>query len=72
MQMELQWMVMSCDPNRPERETCEELPVQDKKIHFKIGISSNCELLHSLRGNKFNRPALRRVLLVYRDSTAPP
>lgn len=25
-----------------------------------------------LRGNKFNRPALRRVLLVYRDSTAPP
>jgi len=49
--MELQWMVMSCDPNRPERETCEE-----------------CRL----RGNKFNRPALRRVLLVYRDSTAPP
>ena len=29
-QIELQWMVMSCDPARPERETCEELPVSTK------------------------------------------
>ncbi|PRD34818.1 UNVERIFIED_CONTAM: Collagen alpha-1(IX) chain [Trichonephila clavipes] len=26
--LELQWMVMSCDPTRPERETCDELPVR--------------------------------------------
>ncbi|KAI1295464.1 Collagen alpha-1(XXI) chain [Halotydeus destructor] len=24
--IDLQWMVMSCDPTRPERETCDELP----------------------------------------------
>ncbi|CAG0917883.1 unnamed protein product, partial [Notodromas monacha] len=25
--IDLQWMVMNCDPTRPERETCDELPV---------------------------------------------
>jgi len=27
LQIDLQWMVLSCDPTRPERETCDELPV---------------------------------------------
>jgi hypothetical protein len=26
--IDLQWMVMACDPNSVERETCDELPVQ--------------------------------------------
>ena len=25
--IDLQWMVMACDPNSVERETCDELPV---------------------------------------------
>src|SRR5207249_4668700 len=25
--LDLQWMVLSCDPTRPERGTCEEVPV---------------------------------------------
>lgn len=27
LQIDLQWMVINCDPTRPERETCDELPV---------------------------------------------
>ena len=27
MPIDLQWMVMTCDPESVERETCEELPV---------------------------------------------
>lgn len=27
VQIDLQWMVLNCDPTRPERETCNELPV---------------------------------------------
>ncbi len=26
--IDLQWMVMSCDPESVERETCDELPVR--------------------------------------------
>ena len=33
--IELQWMVMSCDPNRPERETCEELPVINPNLQMR-------------------------------------
>ena len=28
MPIDLQWMVMTCDPESVERETCEELPVR--------------------------------------------
>ena len=31
MPIDLQWMVMTCDPQSVERETCDELPVSDKK-----------------------------------------
>jgi len=27
LQIDLQWMVLSCDPERPQRETCGEIPV---------------------------------------------
>ena len=27
--IDLQWMVMACDPNSVERETCDELPVSE-------------------------------------------
>ena len=27
--IDLQWMVMTCDPQSVERETCDELPVSD-------------------------------------------
>ena len=33
--IDLQWMVMTCDPQSVERETCDELPVSDKKIPLK-------------------------------------
>ena len=29
--IDLQWMVMACDPNSVERETCDELPVSEEK-----------------------------------------
>ena len=45
--IDLQWMVMTCDPQSVERETCDELPVSDnkKKNHFK---NHNCNnyILH--------------------------
>jgi hypothetical protein len=25
--IDLQWMVLSCDPTKPERDSCDELPV---------------------------------------------
>ena len=28
--IDLQWMVMACDPNSVERETCDELPVSEE------------------------------------------
>lgn len=31
-QIDLQWMVLNCDPTRPERETCNELPVNNNHI----------------------------------------
>ena len=36
--IDLQWMVMACDPNSVERETCDELPVseEDKEKEVKI------------------------------------
>ena len=30
--IDLQWMVMACDPNSVERETCDELPVSVEDI----------------------------------------
>ena len=30
MPIDLQWMVMTCDPESVERETCEELPVNTR------------------------------------------
>ena len=30
--IDLQWMVMACDPESVERETCDELPVRFLKI----------------------------------------
>jgi hypothetical protein len=32
--IDLQWMVMACDPNSVERETCDELPVISTIIIF--------------------------------------
>ncbi len=29
--IDLQWMVMTCDPSSVERETCDELPVSTRK-----------------------------------------
>ena len=34
MPIDLQWMVMTCDPQSVERETCDELPVSDKKWYL--------------------------------------
>ena len=34
--IDLQWMVMACDPNSVERETCDELPVSEDKYGDKI------------------------------------
>lgn len=28
LKIDLQWMVLTCDPMRDERETCKELPVR--------------------------------------------
>ena len=42
--IDLQWMVMTCDPQSVERETCDELPVSDnnnKKNPFKIHNCNN-------------------------------
>lgn len=47
---------MSCDPTRPERETCEEIPVRRKKIslnstnvyHFFLNRLEVLLLLHQL------------------------
>jgi hypothetical protein len=39
-QIDLQWMVMNCDPTRPERETCDELPVSNPLAWF---FEKNCE-----------------------------
>ena len=33
--LDLQWMVMTCDPQSAERETCDELPVSNKHDHPK-------------------------------------
>ncbi|XP_064604482.1 collagen alpha-1(IX) chain-like [Liolophura sinensis] len=35
---ELQWMVMHCDPSKPERETCEELPKTPPKPKPRDGL----------------------------------
>lgn len=29
--IDLQWMVMACDPNSVERETCDDLPVRSRR-----------------------------------------
>ena len=34
--IDLQWMVMACDPNSVERETCDELPVSEEKYEDEI------------------------------------
>ena len=40
--IDLQWMVMTCDPQSVERETCDELPVSDyNKKPFKIHNCNN-------------------------------
>ena len=32
--VDLQWMVMTCDPESVERETCDELPVKKEIVCF--------------------------------------
>ena len=34
--IDLQWMVMACDPNSVERETCDELPVSEERYEDEI------------------------------------
>ena len=34
--IDLQWMVMACDPESVERETCDELPVKQTTIRLLI------------------------------------
>ena len=38
--IDLQWMVMACDPNSVERETCDELPVSQMDDN-----ESGCQLV---------------------------
>ena len=32
LQYELQWMLLDCDPSKPERDTCDELPEEPEKV----------------------------------------
>ncbi len=37
--IDLQWMVMTCDPESAERETCDELPMRTKPIEPKCDVT---------------------------------
>lgn len=41
--IDLQWMVMACDPNSVERETCDELPVSEEKYEDEYETSPSQE-----------------------------
>ena len=36
-QIDLQWMVMACDPDSVKRELCDELPVSESRTQTKLG-----------------------------------
>ncbi|MPC20538.1 hypothetical protein E2C01_013486 [Portunus trituberculatus] len=44
IKIELQWMVMSCDPSSPERETCDELPQFVQVDSEQVG-AQQCEVV---------------------------
>lgn len=71
-QLDLQWMVMSCNPTRPERETCVELPVRPpplsdslrKCLRFTL---AECALLPSKQTTLLPQPASVQLTITQSD-----
>ena len=38
LQYELQWMLLDCDPSKPERDTCDELPEEPQKVRTFVSV----------------------------------
>ena len=48
LQVEVQWLAMHCDPTKPTRDDCEELPDGKTKVDFQASIKKAL----SEKGNK--------------------
>lgn len=63
--IDLQWMVMTCDPESVERETCDELPVRVSFLLLVLGLRT--PLFYSLGRCSRHHSARFLVLLDHQD-----